>query len=115
MAVSTYASGSQSASIGTEHFVASVNVPGVFVFWVDLANMAAQDFTELRAYKIAKAGGAVEPHLYWPIYGAPPTWDKIAELLAVTNSLTDTNSVRFSILQVAGTGRSYDWGVDQIG
>jgi hypothetical protein len=115
MAVTSVASGTQAAVIGTEHFVASVNTAGAFVFWVNRKNMVALDTLERRVYKIVKPGGTSDPYLFAAFYGAVPTWDQVLESLAVLNSATDTDAVKFSLLQRYGTGRTFDWAIDKAG
>lgn len=109
MTITTYASGTQTASIGTEHFLSSPNVDGRFQLHLDLSNMAAGDVLEVRAYKMAIAGGTSRAMWYFPFYGVQPAFSLIALSEWVANSLTDTNAVRFSITQTFGTGRNYDW------
>jgi hypothetical protein len=51
MAVTAFVSGTQTAVIGTEHFLANVNEAGVFTLHVDKNAMAAGDVLELRVYQ----------------------------------------------------------------
>lgn len=110
MAVSTFASGTQSSSVGTEHFVSSPDVAGDFVFYADLSAMQAADVVELRVYKMAKAGGTSR-QLYYGRFEGAQIGDVIAQSLPVANALTNTNAVRFSIKQTFGTTRDFDWSV----
>lgn len=114
MAVSTYASGSQTASISTEHFLSSPNVAGKFVGYVDLVNMAAGDVVELRVYVMTVAGGTARVAYVTQYAGVQPADGLIAVSPDVTNALTDANAVRFSLKQTFGTGRVYPWRVDRF-
>src|SRR5262245_39702391 len=62
MAVNPFAQGSQAATVGTEHVLASVNAAGVYQGWVDLFPMQAGDVVELRVYRMVKSGGVSRGH-----------------------------------------------------
>ena len=111
MATTAHASGTQSATIGTEHFLSSPNLAGVFTLHVDLVNMAAGDVLELRAYQMVLTSGTQRVVYYHAWYGAQPTDDLIAVSLPIANELTDANALRFSLKQTFGTGRNYPWKV----
>lgn len=111
MAPAVYASSTQTAVIGTEHFLSSPNVAGVYEFVVDLNAMVAGDVVELRVYMMTIAGGTSrckEPARYADLQ---PTDSVIAVSGPVLNPLTDTNAVRFSLTQTKGTGRAFPWSV----
>lgn len=109
----TYASGTQTASIGTEHFLSSPNAVGDFQLKLDLSNMAAGDILEIRAYEMTITGGTTRPVWFYAFYGVQPDFAQISISEWMANSLTDTNAVRFSIKQTFGTGRGYAWNVIQ--
>ena len=111
MSIAIYASGSQTAVISTEHFLSSPNVAGDFALTLDLNNMAANDVLEVRAYKMAIAGGTQRLLWFHAFYGVQPDYAKNALSEWITNALTDTNALRFSIKQTFGTGRVFDWSV----
>ena len=106
-----HASGTQSATVTTEHFLTSPNVAGTFVLSVDLVNMAAGDFVTLRVYQMVLTGGTQRVLYTGTFQGVQPTDDKIAKSLPVDNELTDTNSLRFSLTQDLGTSRDFPWKV----
>jgi hypothetical protein len=109
MAVTAFATGTQTAVIGTEHFVSNVNQAGTFLFVVDTANLVALDVVELRAYYIVLTAGTAR-ELYFQRYDGVQTGDiKMSE--PVSTELTDAQAIRFSIKQVAGTGRAFPWKV----
>lgn len=111
MAVTAHASGTQSATVTTEHFLTSPNVAGTFQLVVDLSNMVAGDIVELRVYQMVLTGGT-QRVLYMQRYeGAQPTDALIVNSIPVSNELTDTNSLRFSLTQVKGTSRNFAWKV----
>lgn len=113
MTVSAYASGTQAANIGTEHFLSSPNVAGVFTLHVDTQAMASGDTLELRAYQTVLSGGTARVALFKSYSGAQPADDYIQISDPLGNELTDANALRFSLKQTAGTGRSYPWKVLQ--
>lgn len=104
-----YASGTQTCVIGTEHFLSSPNVAGVFGLEIDKINMAAADVLEVRVYKIILTGGTTRVCYLGRYADAQPVDDLITVTPLVGNDLTDTNSLRFSILQTKGTGRNVPW------
>ena len=57
MPVSAYASGTQSATVTTEHFLTSPNVAGHYTLHVDTVNMVAGDTLEIRVYQMVLTGG----------------------------------------------------------
>lgn len=111
MTVSSFADGSQTAVIGTEHFLSSPNVVGVFQLEVDLNAMVAGDILELRIYKMVRAAGTSRAMAPMRFEGAQPADSLVAVSIPVSNDLTDTNAVRFSLKQVKGTGRAFPWNV----
>lgn len=111
MSIVTYASGTQTAVIGTEHFLSSPNVAGKFRLLLDLNTLAANDVLEVRAYKIVGAGGQVRVAWVEVFYGAQPTNALVVLSEWMSNVLTDTNAVRFSVTQAFGTGRAIPWSV----
>jgi hypothetical protein len=117
--ISTYASGTQSTTVPTEHFLSSPNISGQFQLALDLNALAAGDVLEVRAYAMGIAGGTSRVVKVWTFYGAQPAdaliqffpqnSDGVPEWMA--NSLTDTNALRFSINQTFGSSRSIPWRV----
>jgi hypothetical protein len=111
MAFTTYASGTQTAVIGTEHFLSSPNVAGVFSLVVDKSAMVAGDYLELRCYQMVLTGGTSRVAYKIAYPDAQSADDMIAISIPIINDLTDTNSVRFSLTQTQGTGRAFPWKV----
>lgn len=115
MSVSAYASGTQSATVTTEHFLSSPNVAGTFTLHVDTVNMVAGDVLELRVYQMILTGGTQRVAYYARFDGAQPTDDLIKISVPISNELTDTNSLRFSLKQTNGTSRNFPWKVLKYG
>jgi hypothetical protein len=113
MTLAAFGSGTQTATIGTEHFVASVNEVGVYTFHVDLVNMVAGDYLELRVYQMVLTGGTQRVVHVETFQDAQPTDGLIAISVPISNELTDTNALRFSLKQTipTGGGRNFPWKV----
>lgn len=106
-----FASGTQAATVTTEHFLSSPNVAGVYTLHVDLVNMVSGDYVELRVYQMILTGGVQRVAYFDSYQGAQPTDNLIAISLPIGNDLTDTNSLRFSLKQTLGTSRNFPWKV----
>ena len=111
MATTAESSGTQTAVIGTEHFVDEIPTAGVFTFHVDTVNMVAGDVVELRVYQMVLTAGTARVVYFMPYYGAQPTDDLIKVSLPIGNELTDATSLRVSLKQTFGTGRAFPWKV----
>lgn len=118
MSVTTQGNGSQLTVIGTEHDLLDIAIPGTFVCSIDLTPMLAGDTVELRIYKIFKTGGTRRV-VYGPPYstyvGAQPADDAGAISVPISNALTDSGSVRFTLKQTVGSVRTFDWTVEKVG
>jgi hypothetical protein len=109
VAVTAHASGTQTATLDTEHFLSSPNVAGTFVLYVDTNAMAAGDILELRVYKMVLTAGTARVVYKATFSGAQSADDLIKASIPISNELTDANAVRFSLLQTDGTGRAFPW------
>lgn len=107
MATTAHATGTQTATVTTEHAVSTVTVAGVFSFHIDVNAMVAGDVTEFRVYQIVLTAGTKRVVFFHTLYGAQPTDDKILVSLPIGNELTDASSLEFSLKQTFGTGRAY--------
>ena len=114
MAITAYASGTQSATVTTEHYVSSPNVAGTFTFHVDTNNMVAGDVLEIRVYQMILTGGTYRVVYKYTCSGVQ-TEDQIKISVPISNELTDTNAIRFSLKQTFGTSRDFPWKVLQYG
>ena len=111
MAVTAQASGTQTATVTTEHQLADVNATGVFTLHVDTVNMVAGDVLELRVYQMVLTLGTSRVIAFGAFYGAQLTDDLIKASTPIGNELTDATSLRFSLKQTFGTGRAFPWKV----
>lgn len=111
MAVSVKTSGSQTASISTEHTLATITDAGVYQLHVDLSAMAdgtTPDITTIKAYGKARSGDTERLMEAWEFIGAQgkPLWRSNPEMQAAPY-------VRYTLTQSQGTGRAYPWAVEQ--
>jgi hypothetical protein len=111
MAVTAHASGTQAATVTTEHFLTSPNVAGTFTLHIDTVNMVSGDALELRVYQMVLTGGTQRVAYYAIFTGAQSTDDLIKISVPISNELTDTNALRFSLKQTTGTSRNFPWKV----
>ncbi len=103
------ASGTQTATINTEHTLQTITNPGVYQLNVDVHNLASGDLVQLRAKKkIVSAGSAREEWMYF--------WqDAQGEFdAAVLPPVAGTTQTVFTLKQTTGTGRIYDWSIWRI-
>lgn len=111
MAVTAQGSGTQTATVGTEHVLADVAIAGTFTLHVDASNMASGDTVELRIYQIVLTGGTRRVAYLQAYSGAQSADDMIKISIPVSNELTDAGSLRFSLKQTLGTGRAFPFKV----
>lgn len=111
MAVTAFATGTQTATVTTEHFLSSVNEAGVFTLHVDLSNMVAGDYVELRVYQMVLTGGTARVAYLYPFQGLQSVDNLIAISTPIPNDLTDSQALRFSLKQTLGTSRQFAWKV----
>ncbi len=111
MAVTAQGSGTQTATITTEHTLLDVAVAGTFTFHVDQVNMAAGDIVEFRIYQNVLTGGTRRVAYFQSYFDAQPADDLIKISVPISNELTDAGALRFTLKQTAGTGRAFPWKV----
>ena len=110
MAVTVNASGTQTATVTTEHTLATVSVAGVFVLNVDMANMVAGDIVELRVKKPTLAAGTTRVEYFAAFYGAQDTDDVLKTSVPIVVDATAGSCV-FTLKQTFGTSRNFPWSV----
>ena len=107
MAVTAEATGTQTSTVTTEHTLRDVAVAGSYTLHVDTNAMVAGDVLELRVYQIVFTGGTRRVAYYARYDGAQPADDVIKISVPISNELTDSGSLRFTLKQTFGTSRSY--------
>jgi hypothetical protein len=111
MAVTAQGSGTQTATVTTEHTLLDVAIAGTFTLHVNLINMAAGDALELRVYQIILTGTTRRVVYFERRVDAQVADDMIAVSVPISNELTDAGSIRFTLNQTLGTSRNFDWKV----
>ncbi|HJZ81478.1 MAG TPA: hypothetical protein VKD91_14075 [Pyrinomonadaceae bacterium] len=109
MPVTAFASGTQTTSIGTEHFLVNVNQAGVYILHVDLNALVTGDILEVRVYQMVLTAGAPREEQFMVYNGVQDI--KIKRSAPLSNELTDAQALRFSIKQTFGSSRSIPWKV----
>lgn len=99
------ASGTQTATISTEHVLATDTNNATFVAMVDLANMANGDVVELRVYTIMLSGDALQ-QVWKGTYANAQTGFNLNPMSPFVGS---DQSFKFTLKQTAGTGRNFKW------
>lgn len=111
MAVTAQGSGTQTATVTTEHTLLDVAISGTYTLHVDKNAMVDGDLLELRVYQIVLTGGTRRVAYYALFDGVQATDDLIAISVPISNELTDSGSLRFTLKQTTGTSRAFPWKV----
>jgi hypothetical protein len=91
--------------ISTEHTLTTRTAAGTYVLALNLAPLAAGDVIEARAY-LKVLTGSTEQVLYIDAWAdAQPTDDEVKLFVPIPTVW----SVKFTLKQTAGTGRSIEW------
>jgi len=98
-------SGTQTATINTEHTLATLTTNGTFVLEVDTSAMVSGDVLELRAYGKTLTAGT-ERTRYTATYVGVQS-DALKDSLPIPSDI----STKFTLKQTAGTGRAFPWKV----
>lgn len=101
-------SGTQTATVGTEHTLATLTTEKTYQLQVLTNNMAAGDTLELRI-KTKVLGSEASSSVVWmqSYSGAQPSDD----LVKVSFPLRSHSEWVATLKQTAGTGRAYNWKV----
>lgn len=108
MAASEHESGSQTATVTTEHTLNTTSpetTDGVFQFYVDVAAMAAGDTLEIRVKEKARSADTQRVAVLDVISHSQiePLW--------ISAPLILLHNWDFTIKQTAGTGRAFPWSI----
>lgn len=100
----TAASGTQTATINTEHSLSTQTTAATYVFMTNLTNMVNGDIVELRIKTKVLTGDTAEV-----IYHAMFTHDQGAEAIVASPPVVSMFSIEATLKQTAGTGRAFPW------
>jgi hypothetical protein len=110
MALAVSSSSSQTATINTEHDLATPTTSGVYVLSVDLSAMQAGDIVELRFKKKVRTGDTIRT-AYQTTFADAPTAET---MIAVSVPVPCPFGCTVTLKQVAGTGRAYPWSLETL-
>jgi hypothetical protein len=111
MARSVVASGTQTATVGTEHTLRDEtgNEGEVFDAVIDLGNMASGDVVELRVYAKALTGSTLRRVYYQKFNDSQDDEPSLQSPIVYVPAMTVMKEWKLTLKQTAGTGRNYDW------
>lgn len=109
MANTVAASGTQTATVNTEHTLSTQTTAATMVLKVDTANMVNGDTLELRIKGTVLSGGT-DRVVYYGIFQ-----NVQAEPLKISVPYPITQNAVFTLKQTAGTSRDFPWAVEQLG
>ena len=101
-------SGTQTATVNTEHTLRTTTTSGTYVLVVNTTNMANGDVLELRIYT-KPLSGSTSVVAYVAIYS-----NVQASVVKYSVPVPANNECKVTLKQTAGTGRSYEWVLLQI-
>ena len=109
MTASVASSGTQTATVSTEHSLSDSTTAGTFQLAVDTSNLSSTEAVELRAYeKVINTSGTYRQVAIVTVYAGDPS------PLSLSPPLLCPNGAKFTLKQLSGTGRSFDWAVWSI-
>lgn len=101
-------SGTQTATVTTEHTLTTQTGNKFYTAYVDLTNMVAGDTVEIRVSVIVKAAGSHILYYLGTYNGAQ------SNPLVYIASLPSDVSWKLTLKQTAGTGRNFDYRVYEV-
>lgn len=106
--LASVASGTQTATISTEHTLNSPAGPATYLLVVDTTAMVNGDVLELRCKSKAKSGGSAI------VFCIGSYANVQADPLKISIPVASVDGGTFTLKQTAGTGRAYDWNLYSI-
>lgn len=100
-------SGTQAATVGTEHYLLSTSDNGTYILIVNAENMVSGDTTELRLYLSTTDGAQPDVCYYGKLQGAQGSDARVY----ISVPLPSYSGCSFTLKQTAGTSRTYQWQV----
>lgn len=110
MAASVVTSGTQTATISTEHSLYdSSGTAGTFQLAVDTTNLTSTESVELRVYtKVINTSGTYRQAAVVTVTAGDQS------PASISPPLLCPNGAKFTLKQISGTGRAFDWAVWSI-
>lgn len=107
MATSVKTSGSQTATLTTEHTLATITDAGVYVLSLDASNLVGVEELVLKIYGKARSSDS-EALIFTASFTGPQI-----EKLKQSPALLSPHHWRATLTQYGGTGRAFPWAVYQ--
>jgi hypothetical protein len=105
MALAQTNSGTQTATIGTTHTLATPTAGKTYVLFIDLTNLAAGDILDIFIQ-----GKVLSTSTLKSIYSCTLAGPQ-ADPYFMSVPVPAVNGVQFQLKQTTGTGRAFDWSV----
>jgi hypothetical protein len=112
MAITQEASGSQTATIGTEHTLATITTNKSFVAYVDCNALAAGEYVELKIKRDARAADATRT-----MHTRIVSWleASITPIIKLPVDSAGAGEYVGTLKQLNGTGRAFPWAIETPG
>lgn len=108
MAITQVTSGTQTATLDTEHTLTTETSAEIYILAVNLSNMVSGDITILRIKPKVLSGGSAALAFQQTFSDAQ------TEDVVYSEPVPSAHSVAFTLEQTDGTGRSYEWSVLKV-
>ena len=108
MTASVKTSGSQTATVTTEHTLATVTDAGTYQLAVDVANLAGGDSVTLKIYGKARSSDT-EREVYSATFAQPQTNN-----LKISIPVVSPHHLKATLKQTTGTGRAFPWAIYEL-
>jgi hypothetical protein len=113
VAITLEGSGSQVATVGTEHTLDTISATGVFLLEVDCSVLQAQDVVELRIKGPTLSGGTTRVHFFAAYYGVQMADDAMKVSVPFPIATGDDAHV-VTLKQTFGTSRTFPWAIRNL-
>ena len=102
--------GTQSATVTTEHTLATVTSTKTLQLYVNISNLAAGEYVRLRSKRKLLTADSGQSIRFTEIY----SWldALVTPIVAMPPLLNGPGSAVFTLTQLNGTGRSFKWAVE---
>lgn len=108
MAATQESSGTQTATVTTEHTLATITTAKPFQLIVDINALAAGEYVEIKVKRKALSGGTTRI-AFCGIF----SWlDALVAPEVVTQPILSTQEYVATLKQLNGTGRAFPWAVE---
>ncbi len=101
--------GEQTATLTSEHVLATVTAAGTYQLMVDVANLAAGETLWLRIYGKARSTGTERL-----LYSHRVKGETLVEPLVGSLAVVSPHHAKFTLRQDGGTGRAFPWAVYKL-